>query len=339
MSQSFGDQNYIYLYDLPKDDLSSTKIAHAFESQGKVTLNGKPQIRRDLTRPFYSGIVQIKDAQQFSDAAEAMRYFQINGKWCRALKFDKQLLGSNKEKLQNHNVFVRTVNKEWSHQDLHNKFSAFGPIKSLKISMNSDHTSRGYGFICFQDEESAHKSVQGSQNDPDAIAMKFEVRQQRNIFSLVNNVYVKNIPESMSDQEVNALFAPYGNIESMVLSQNPNVKEVKFGFVCYSDKNKVKGTETTTKEPVDKAYGPACAQKAIDALNGKKMSDTLQLYVRAAMKKEDRQNEKVRETLRYKQSKKRCNLYVKNFPSDWNEEKLAEVFGQFGETEKGGIKI
>ena len=57
------------------------------------------------------------------------------------------------------------------------------------------------------------------------------------------------------------------------------------------------------------------------------------------MKKEDRQNEKVRETLRYKQSKKRCNLYVKNFPSDWNEEKLAEVFGQFGETEKGGIKI
>lgn len=41
----------------------------------------------------------MKDAQKFNEAAEAMRYFQINGKWCRALKFDKQLLGSNKEKL------------------------------------------------------------------------------------------------------------------------------------------------------------------------------------------------------------------------------------------------
>ena len=62
MTQQFGDQNYIYLYDLPKEEISSTKLAQVFEEQAKVTLvDGKPQIRRDLTRPFYSGIVQIKD--------------------------------------------------------------------------------------------------------------------------------------------------------------------------------------------------------------------------------------------------------------------------------------
>jgi len=236
-------------------------------------------------------------------------------------------------------VFVRTINKQWSHQELHNKFSKYGPIKSLKISNNSDHSSRGYGFICYQEEKSASDAVAGSLNDPDAIAMRFEVRQSRNILSLVNNVYVKNLPDTMSDDEVRNMFKPYGHIESMVLSQNPNVKGVKFGFVCYSDPKKVAGTENTTKEPVDKSYGPACAQKAIDALHGRKMDDNLQLYVRAAMKKEDRQNEKVRETLRYKQSKKRCNLYVKNFPSEWDEEKLKELFERFGETEKGGIKI
>ena len=38
------------------------------------------------------------------------------------------------------------------------------------------------------------------------------------------------------------------------------------------------------------------------------------------MKAADRNKEKVRETLRYKQSKKRCNLYVKNFPPEWTEE-------------------
>ena len=43
MTQSFGDQNYIYLYDLPKEDISSTKLAQAFEQQAKVTLvDGKP---------------------------------------------------------------------------------------------------------------------------------------------------------------------------------------------------------------------------------------------------------------------------------------------------------
>ena len=57
------------------------------------------------------------------------------------------------------------------------------------------------------------------------------------------------------------------------------------------------------------------------------------------MKKDDREKEKIRETLRYKQSKKRCNLYVKNFPADWNEDKLKALFEPFGETEKNGIKI
>ena len=57
------------------------------------------------------------------------------------------------------------------------------------------------------------------------------------------------------------------------------------------------------------------------------------------MKKQDRENEKTRETLRYKQSKKRCNLYVKNFPPEWTEEKLKEYFERYGEIERGGIRI
>jgi hypothetical protein len=36
-----------------------------------------------------------------------MRYFDINDKPCRALPFDKQILGSNREKLYPQNVFVK----------------------------------------------------------------------------------------------------------------------------------------------------------------------------------------------------------------------------------------
>jgi len=52
------------------------------------------------------------------------------------------------------------------------------------------------------------------------------------------------------------------------------------------------------------------------------------------MKKEDRQTEKMRDTIRYKTSKKRCNLYVKNFPAEWEEENLKELFEKYGEIEK-----
>ena len=77
-----------------------------------------------------------------------MRYFEIDGKPCRALPFDRSLLGSNKEKLFDQSVFVK-LPKNILHKDLEDKFKEFGAIKSLKVSLNSDYSSRGYGFVCF----------------------------------------------------------------------------------------------------------------------------------------------------------------------------------------------
>jgi polyadenylate-binding protein len=37
--------------------------------------------------------------------------------------------------------------------------------------------------------------------------------------------------------------------------------------------------------------------------------------------------------MRYKNSKKRCNLFVKNFPPNTTKEQLEELFGRFGEIE------
>jgi hypothetical protein len=44
--------------------------------------------------------------------------------------------------------------------------------------------------------------------------------------------------------------------------------------------------------------------------------------VKEALKKSDREIEKKKEMLRYKNSKKRCNLYVKGFPSETTKEQL-----------------
>lgn len=81
----------------------------------------------------------------------------------------------------------------------------------------------------------------------------------------------------MSDADVRAMFSPYGEIESLVLKNDPNIKNYQFGFVCYNDPNKVAGTQTADfkGQPVNKEYGPQCAQKAIEGLHGRKMDDNL----------------------------------------------------------------
>jgi len=82
MQYATGDQqqNLIYLYDLPKDETDSRKIAIAFKEKAGVLLDTKPQIRKDITRPFYSAIVSIKDPIAFNKAVEAMKYFTIGEK-------------------------------------------------------------------------------------------------------------------------------------------------------------------------------------------------------------------------------------------------------------------
>lgn len=63
MNQPLGDQhqNLIYMYDLPKDDISSKKLAQIFKTQAGVSMDVQPQIKRDFIRPSYSAIANIKD--------------------------------------------------------------------------------------------------------------------------------------------------------------------------------------------------------------------------------------------------------------------------------------
>lgn len=57
------------------------------------------------------------------------------------------------------------------------------------------------------------------------------------------------------------------------------------------------------------------------------------LYVKPALKKSEREKELQHETLKYKNSKKRCNLYVKNFLPETTEEDLRNLFSHYGEIE------
>jgi polyadenylate-binding protein len=76
--------------------------------------------------------------------------------------------------------------------------------------------------------------------------------------------------------------------------------------------------------------------KAVSELHDKKFGDYT-LYVREFLNKTEREVEKKKEQMRFKQSKKRCNLYVKNFPPTTTEQELREYFGKFGEIES--VKI
>jgi len=67
-------------------------------------------------------------------------------------------------------------------------------------------------------------------------------------------------------------------------------------------------------------------------MNGATFGDK-QLYVKEALKRSDRDKVLAHETLKYKTSKKRCNLFVKNFDPNTTEDDLRNLFSAYGEIE------
>lgn len=134
---------------MPKNEFTSTKLAEYIKDVCGFELTRKPQVRRDPARPFYSAILSIPDGDHFKKACEKLRYFEMGGKPCRALPFDNQLLGANAKDLAPQNVFVRVIPKDKTAPQLEEFFLQYGPVKSLKISLDSDYKSRGYGFVCY----------------------------------------------------------------------------------------------------------------------------------------------------------------------------------------------
>jgi len=320
-----GRQNYLYVYDLPKDIATSTKLATHLQEKTGIVLSRIPQIRRDINRPFYSAIMTIPEEDKFQQACKELRYFELaEGKPSRALPYDNDLLGSNPQKIVDHNIFVRKIPKDMSPKALEEHFSKYGEIKSLKVSLNSDHTSRGYGFVCFQDPEAAGKALDADSEADVNQAIKYQPRDKRDFRRIYNNIYAKNFPQDFTEADVKALFEKYGRVESLSFETND---KGSYAFVCYNSEDKN-----------DREYGPQCAERAVlelhnaDEVNGIPLTDK-KLYVKEALKKSDREAERLRDTIKYKNSKKRCNLYVKGFPENITEMDLKAQFEVYGEIE------
>jgi polyadenylate-binding protein len=78
------------------------------------------------------------------------------------------LLGVNSNLTNKNNIFVKGLDENIKSDELEEKFKEFGEVKSAKVSINPDYTSRKYGFVCFQNAESAEKAIKaqrlGDQN-------------------------------------------------------------------------------------------------------------------------------------------------------------------------------
>jgi polyadenylate-binding protein len=172
--------------------------------------------------------------------------------------------------------------------------------------------------VCFRDPASTQKALEVTQQAATTIGVKFAPKDKKDFRKVYNNIFIKNMPASWTVEEAKDHFSPFGHITSVHLGKSDHGA---FFFICFGAVNLS-----------DREAGPRSAEKAVNEMDGRDFEGQ-KLYVKPALKKEERKNELKHETFKYKNSKKRCNLYVKGFPSTTTEEDLRALFAKYGEIE------
>ena len=253
-------------------------------------------------------------------ALEELNYTLIKGKPCRIMwsQRDPAL-----RKTGQGNIFIKNLDVAIDNKALHDTFAAFGNILSCKVAQDETGNSKGYGFVHYETDEAAQqaiKHVNGMLLNEKKVYVGHHIpkkdRQSKfeEMKANFTNIYVKNISPDVTDDEFRDLFEKYGNVTSSSLARdNETGKSRGFGFVNY-----------TTHES---------ASKAVDELHGRDLHGQ-ELYVGRAQKKHEREEELRRsyEAARQEKASKYqgVNLYVKNLDDDVDDDKLRQMFSEFG---------
>ncbi|KAG2666310.1 hypothetical protein I3843_15G049900 [Carya illinoinensis] len=305
----------LYVGDLDYN-VTDSQLYDLFGQVGQVV---SVRVCRDMStrRSLGYGYVNYSNPQDAARAINLLNFTPLNNKPIRIMYSHRD---PSIRKSGTANIFIKNLDKAIDHKALQDTFSVFGNILSSKIATDANGQSKGYGFVQFENEESAQDAIDKLNgmllNDKQVFVAHFLRRQERESSlskTKFNNVYVKNLSEATTDEDFKKIFGEYGKITSAVVMRDADGKSKGFGFVNY--------------ENVDDAA------TAVEALNGKVVDDK-EWYVGKAQKKSERELELKG---RFEQSMKEAvdkyqglNLYVKNLDDSISDENLKELFAEFG---------
>ncbi|XP_009613515.1 polyadenylate-binding protein 2-like [Nicotiana tomentosiformis] len=305
----------LYVGDLDFN-VNDSQLYDLFNQVGQVV---SVRVCRDLgtRRSLGYGYVNYSNPTDAARAMEVLNFTPINGKSIRIMYSHRD---PSIRKSGAANIFIKNLDKSIDNKALHDTFSSFGNILSCKIATDFNGQSKGYGFVQFDSEEAATSAIAKLNgmlmNDKQVYVGHFLRKQERDSAiskTKFNNVYVKNLAESTTDEELKKTFGEFGNITSAVVMRDADGKSKCFGFVNFENADD--------------------AAKAVEALNGKKFDDK-EWYVGKAQKKSEREQElksKFEQTAKEVVDKyKGVNLYIKNLDDTIDDDKLKELFSEFG---------
>nr|GMD16567.1 polyadenylate-binding protein 2 [Ipomoea batatas] len=177
------------------------------------------------------------------------------------------------------NILIKNLDKAIDDRALHAIFSAFGNILSCEVETDANGQSMGYGHIEYDSEEAAQEAIEKVNgmllNHKKVYVAPFVSKQEKGKareMTKSTNVYVGNLSESTTEEDLRDVFGYFGTLVSIVVMRDGDGKSKCLGFVNFKDADD--------------------ASWCIDVLNGHKFDNKEWCVRRASQKKRGRRAKK-----------------------------------------------
>jgi polyadenylate-binding protein len=191
---------------------------------------------------------------------------------------------------------------------LFDRFSGAGQVLSIRVCRDQiTKQSLGYAYVNFHQPADAERALDTMNFDnlgEKAMRIMWSQRDPALRKSGVGNVFIKNLDKSIDNKALYDTFSTFGNILSCKIMTDEHMNSRGYGFVHFE-----------TNE---------AAEQAIKNVNNMLLNDK-KVYVGRFMTRSQRSE------AYGNANKKFTNVFVKNFGEGVDDEKLKEMFINFGE--------
>ncbi|MED6156692.1 hypothetical protein PIB30_016627 [Stylosanthes scabra] len=259
------------------ESVDNAGLQNLFKQFGEI-LSCKVVTSEDGKSKGY-GFVQFESEEPANAAIE-----KLNGAKIADKQIDRIVPGPDARYT---NLYMKNLDPEITEAYLEEEFSTYGKIVSLAIARDSSGVSKGFAFVNYENPDDAKRAMEAMNEKQfgakvlyvaraqkkaereQILLNQFEEKRKEQVLKYKgSNVYVKNIDDNVSDDELRDHFSACGTITSAKIMRDDKGTSKGFGFVCFST--------------------PEEANKAVNTFHGI-MFHRKPLYVALAQKKADRQ--------------------------------------------------
>lgn len=210
---------------------------------------------------------------------------------------------------QSASLYVGDLHPDVTENSLFDMFNVVGPVASIRVCRDSmTRRSLGYAYVNFHNVQDAERALD-TMNFTDINGKPCRIMWSQRDPSLrktgMGNIFVRNLASTVDNKGLYDTFSVFGNILSCKVATDETGKSKGYGYVHFE-----------TAE---------AAQDAIQKFDGMIIEDS-EVKVIPFVRKQDRSAPSVW-----------TNIYLKQFPTAWDEAKLRELVAPFGEIQSIAI--